>query len=162
MAYVKNAEKRFSTAVKLTLFVFCFVFLCSLYSDDTIWLTDFKEAKLISQKRHLPILLNFTGSDWCPYCKKLENEVFSQPKFAAYVKENFVLLKIDFPQSHPIDSDILDKRKKLAEKYKIKEFPAVVFLSKDGDFILKSGYREGGVDSYIAFLKIVKKLAVSL
>ena len=155
-------REKSTTLVKLVMFIISFALLCSLYSDETVWLTDFELAKQKSEEEQLPMLVNFTGSDWCPYCKKLEKEVFSQPEFANYVKENFILLKIDFPQNHPLASDILNLRKELAEKYKIKEFPAVVFLSKNGEFILKTGYREGGVNAYISFLKIVKKIAFSL
>jgi protein disulfide-isomerase len=157
-----SVRKNCINLVKLCIFIFCLTLLHSLYSEDTLWLTDFELAKEKSGKEHLPILVNFTGSDWCPYCKKLENEVFSKPKFATYVKENFILLKIDFPQAHPLPEEILNIHKELAEKYKVKEFPAVVFLNEDGEFILKSGYREGGIDSYISFLKIVKKIAFSL
>jgi len=159
---VVNVGKIIMNLGKILLFITFFNISSFLYSDDSIWLTDFELAKQQSEKKHLPILVNFTGSDWCPYCKKLENEVFSKPEFLNYVKENFVILKIDFPQNHKLAGKILKIHKKLAEKYKVKEFPAVVFLDKNGEFILKTGYRDGGVQSYISFLKIVKKIAVSL
>jgi len=160
--FTLNNKKIVKVSGKILFFLCIFVLFSNLYSEDILWLTDFKLAKQQSEKEQLPIFINFTGSDWCPYCIKLENEVFSKQKFIKYVKGNFILLKIDFPVKNPLPEKILNGHKKLAEKYKIKEFPAVVFLTKDGEFILKTGYRAGGVDSYISFLKIVKKLVYSL
>ena len=66
------------------------------------WLVDLDEAYEISIKEKKPILANFTGSDWCGWCKKLDADVFSKPEFQAWAKENVVLLELDFPRRFQI------------------------------------------------------------
>jgi thioredoxin-related protein len=129
-----------------------------LFAADNIWLTDLATAKKQSALKNLPILANFTGSDWCPLCIKQQNEVFSKQEFIKFAKDNFILLEVDFPEKSKLAPQLAAQNHSLAEKYKIKAFPVVVFLDKEGKFILKTGYRAGGCKSYISFLKIVKKL----
>ena len=151
-------RKRLSLIFIMCLMSFSFILL----GDESLWITDFDQGLKIAAEKQLPVLLSFTGSDWCVYCKKLEEEVFSKSEFKDFVKDKFVLIKIDFPRKNPLPADVMKKHHQLAQKYKIKEFPAVIFLTKDEVFILKSGYREGGTVSYINFLKIVKKLDASV
>ena len=151
-------RKRLSLFLIMLLMNFAFV----VFGDESPWITDFDKGVKIAAEKQLPLLLSFTGSDWCVYCKKLEEEVFSKNEFKDFVKDKFVLIKIDFPRKNPLSDDVMKKHHQLAKKYKIKEFPAVIFLTKDKVFILKSGYREGGTVSYINFLKIVQKLNASV
>jgi len=151
---LKKGKELMQGMILLTVLFFS---CCATAGNDKVWLTDFEQAKKLSAERKLPILADFTGSKWCPYCIKLDKEVFSKTEFIEYAKKNFILLKIDFPKQIP--DKTMETQKKLAEKYEIKTFPSVVILDKNGDFIMKSGYREGGCKPYIAFLKIVKKLA---
>ena len=155
MGYLNLNRIKILQGVSAALILFSACILTA--GNDRIWLTDFEQAKKVSAERNLPILADFTGSDWCPYCIKLEKEVFSKREFIEFAEKNFVLLRIDFPEHIPEDK--MDAQKKLAETYDIKVFPTVVILDKNGKFIMKSGYREGGCKSYISFLKIVKKLA---
>ncbi|MCK4653779.1 MAG: thioredoxin family protein, partial [Candidatus Cloacimonetes bacterium] len=62
------------------------------------WLTNLEEAQKISQEKGIPIFVDFTGSDWCGWCFKLRDDIFSQEEFIKYAKENLVLLKLDFPR----------------------------------------------------------------
>ena len=63
------------------------------------WTMDFDAAKTLAKEKNLPILMNFTGSDWCGWCKVMDRSVFSKPKWDAYAKKNLVLVFIDFPQN---------------------------------------------------------------
>ena len=83
---------------KLLLVLVCVMSVGSVFASGKEWLTDFDAAKKEAAKRNLPILVDFSGSDWCGWCMKLDKEVFSKKAFKAYVKDNFVLLLIDFPR----------------------------------------------------------------
>jgi thiol-disulfide isomerase/thioredoxin len=74
-----------------------------VYVDEggLTWFLSLEKAEEIASKEHKPIFVNFTGSDWCVWCKKLYNEVFSKPEFIEYAKENLVLLRFDFPRQTP-------------------------------------------------------------
>ncbi|MBP5627924.1 thioredoxin family protein, partial [bacterium] len=67
--------------------------------DEGIWTVNFEFAKKIAKEKDLNLLLLFTGSDWCVWCKKLNEEVFSQEAFQQEVVKMFVPVKFDFPSS---------------------------------------------------------------
>jgi protein disulfide-isomerase len=71
-------------------------------SEKEGWLVDLDEAYAVSTKEKKPILVNFTGSDWCGWCKKLDADVFSKPEFQDWAKKNVVLFEADFPRRKQI------------------------------------------------------------
>jgi len=121
------------------------------------WLTDFEEAKKEAAKRDLPILVSFSGSDWCHWCVKLEDEVLSKPEFKKYANDNFILFLADFPKNKKQDAKIKAQNRALAKKYKFGGFPTLMVLDKNGRQVdQKSGYMEGGLEAYLNWLKKVK------
>lgn len=97
------------------------------------WLTDFDKAKKIAKETKKPILLYFTGSDWCPPCKMLKKDFFYTEKFKKKA-ENFVLVMADFPRRIDIiTQEQREKNKKLAKKYNPKnKFPNIVAVDSRG------------------------------
>jgi len=61
------------------------------------WLTDLDKAKVIAKKEGKPILMYFTGSDWCGPCKMLKRDFFNTDKFAKQA-DNMVLVMVDIPR----------------------------------------------------------------
>jgi len=61
------------------------------------WLTDMEKAQALAKAQNKKILVFFTGSDWCQFCKILVEEVLSQQTFLDYAKDNLVLVELDFP-----------------------------------------------------------------
>lgn len=96
------------------------------------WHTNLKEALAIARKEKKVLLLDFTGSDWCGWCMKLDKETYSTAEFAALVKDKAVLVTVDFPQSKPQSEEIKKQNAALQEKYKIEGFPNAVFVTTDG------------------------------
>lgn len=117
------------------------------------WLTDFETAKKIATEQNLSILANFTGSDWCPWCIKLEQEVFSTPEFKEFAGKNLVLLLIDFPSKKKLPEEQATKNRDLANKYRIEGLPTILLLDPQGNVIGRTGYQEGGAKAYIEHLK---------
>ncbi len=113
------------------------------------WTVGWKQAAEAAAKANKPILANFTGSDWCSWCIKLEDEVFSTPEFAAWAKEKFILLKVDFPNQTALPADLAKDNQALAEKYEILGFPTVILLSANGTEIGRLGYEAGGPKLWI-------------
>ena len=89
------------------LFLALFISTLSLHASD-IWGTDYPAALTQAASSKKPILLEFTGSDWCPPCMKLTKTVFEQPAFEDFAKENLVLVKLDFPRGKEQSADLLD------------------------------------------------------
>jgi thioredoxin-related protein len=119
--------------------------------DD--WMTDFAAAKIIAAAEQKPLLLDFTGSDWCGWCIKLDKEVFSQKVFKEFATDNLVLVELDFPRGKEQSEDLKAQNKALSEKYGIRGFPTILVLSPEGELIEKTGYQRGGPEAYVAHIK---------
>jgi protein disulfide-isomerase len=97
------------------------------------WLVDLDEAYEISQKEGKPILANFTGSDWCGWCKKLDADVFNKPEFKKWAEDNVVLLELDFPKRFQIPQKNQSQNMSMRNALGITGFPTIwlVNLTKD-------------------------------
>ncbi len=101
-------------------------------------------------------LMDFTGSDWCMWCIKLDKEVFSKAKFKDYAKQNLVLVEVDFPQLKQLPPVTQKKHDELAKQYEIKGFPTVIVLDSEGKVLGRLGYMEGGPEAFIAAIEKLK------
>lgn len=93
------------------------------------WGTDLEKAKVQAKKEKKSILVEFTGSDWCPPCIAMRKNVFSKKEFVEKASEQFVLVELDFPNGN---ADLKKKNQPLAEKYKIEGFPTVILMDAEG------------------------------
>jgi thioredoxin-related protein len=117
------------------------------------WETDFAKASELAKKEGKHMLLDFSGSDWCGWCIKLDKEVFKKTEFKEYAKQNLVLVMLDFPHSKPQSKKLKEQNKELAQKYEIKGYPSVIILSPEGEMVGKTGYQPGGPEKYVEHLK---------
>jgi thiol-disulfide isomerase/thioredoxin len=122
------------------------------------WYTDLDEAKAVAVKENKPLLVDFTGSDWCGYCIKLHAEVFDKPEFEAFAK-NYVLVELDFPNKKPQPAEEKAKNKATQAKFAVSGFPTVLLIdAKSGEaYGRQSGYGPGtGPKAYIEKLSAFK------
>jgi protein disulfide-isomerase len=120
------------------------------------WETDFEKAKAKAKAENKHILIDFSGSDWCGWCVKLDKEVFSQPAFKTYAKENLILVLADFPSDKSGQSAALQKQnEKLSQEYSVRGFPTVYILNPEGKAVDKTGYQAGGPEPYVEYIKKV-------
>jgi len=120
------------------------------------WNTDFEGAKATAKAEGKYMLIDFSGSDWCSWCVKLDKEVFSQNIFKAYAQENLVLMLADYPRDKSKQSAAVQKQNQaLAEQFGIQGFPTVYILDPAGTPIDKTGYQAGGSGAYVEYIKTV-------
>jgi thioredoxin-related protein len=93
------------------------------------WVTDLDKALEKAKAAKKSVLVEFTGSDWCPPCIAMRKNVFSKEEFVKKASEKFILVELDFPKG---DKAVAEKNQPLAEKYKIEGFPTVVLLDSEG------------------------------
>jgi protein disulfide-isomerase len=122
------------------------------YTPGT-WITNYEQAIQYANEQDKVLLINFTGSDWCVWCKKLAKEVFDQQEFQNYAKQNLILLKLDFPRSGNQTDQEKAQNEALAKKYQIQGFPSILLLDKTGKTIGQTGYQAGGAAAYVEHLK---------
>lgn len=121
------------------------------------WLTDYSRAQQEAKTKQKLLLVDFTGSDWCGWCIRLDREVFSQPEFQQYAEKNLVLLEIDFPRRKEQTAEVKLQNEKLAQQYGIEGFPTIVVLNGEGKQVGQLGYMEGGPAAFIAQLEKLRK-----
>lgn len=121
-------------------------------TEATEWTTDLRSAVKNAVRTDRPMMLLFTGTDWCIWCQRLEQEVFATPEFSEWSDDNVVKVMVNFPQSFQLDSKIAKQNKLLKEKYKslVTSYPTVLFVNTDGSVIAKTGYQAGGAQNWIA------------
>ncbi len=109
------------------------------------------------------ILADFSGSDWCGWCKRLDQEVFAQPEFIAGATNKFVLMMVDSPRDTSVLSEHARKANpELVKKYKIGGFPTVLILDETGRVLDQTGYKRGGPEAYLKELdKILAEIEVA-
>jgi len=122
-------------------------------TDNLKWQDNFEKALQQAKKENKAVLVNFTGSDWCIWCKRLAEEVFSKKEFGVYAKKNLVLVKLDFPQNIEQSMETKIYNNKLAQKFGVQGFPTILLFNSIGRLVLTTGYQPGGAPNYVNHLK---------
>lgn len=105
-----------------------FAFLISGFiaeAQELNWHTDMAKATELSIKEKKPLLLFFTGSDWCGWCIKLQKDVLKTTEFANWATQNVILVELDFPRSKPQDAALKTQNQQLAQTFGIQGYPTV-------------------------------------
>jgi thioredoxin-related protein len=122
-------------------------------SDKLDWNGNLEKAIEQAKKENKTILVNFTGSDWCIWCKRLSAEVFQQKEFEAYAKESLVLVILDFPKDIEQTQETKSYNNMLAQKYGIQGFPTILLINSEGKLVAQTGYQPGGAVKYVEHIK---------
>lgn len=112
------------------------------------WHENFNEAAQLSASTGKPMFVLFTGSDWCTWCIKLENESLATSEFAQQLGDKLIFVKLDFPARGVVPAPIKQINDSIKNKYGIKSFPTVLLLDSQQRQIGATGYKEGGGASY--------------
>ena len=110
-----------------------------LSAAEPVWLTDLDAAKAQGVKENKPVLVDFTGSDWCPPCKSLHKVVFESSEFAA-AASRYVLVELDFPRNTPQTPELKAKNREWQQMYAVNSFPTILLLdAKSGEVFGRVG-----------------------
>jgi protein disulfide-isomerase len=128
---------------------------------DYPWHTDYAKAQAAASESGKPILLKFTGSDWCPPCMRLDQEVFQSEEMITYADDSLVSVYVDFPRRKSLPAAQKQHNDSLAKEFGIKYFPTVWIVSPDGQKLGQLGYQRGGAEGYIESIKKILAAAQS-
>jgi len=120
------------------------------------WQTDYGRALEMAKAQNKRVLLDFTGSDWCPPCIALRKQVFSRPEFRAYADKNLILVEVDYPQRKKQSAELKAQNEKLAAQYGIEEkgFPTIMLLDPAGKVVREfTGYEGEPASEIIAWIE---------
>jgi thiol:disulfide interchange protein len=111
-----------------------------------------------AQSENKLVLLDFTGSDWCPWCIKFDHDILSTDQFASYANAKLVLLKVDFLRHAPQSDDLKRANAALAKQFGVHGYPTYVLLNTDGKELgRQAGYLKGGPNAFIAKLEMFSR-----
>jgi thioredoxin-related protein len=115
------------------------------------WIADFDEAVKIAKAEKKDLFVDFTGSDWCGWCKKLDGEVFSHEEFLTAAKKSFVLVALDFPRDEAVKAKVPNPKRneELQKKYGIEGFPTLLLMTAEGEVFGQMGYMAGGPAAFV-------------
>ena len=119
---------KFMKSIVLTLTSLA-IFTAAATAAGKDWMTDIDSAVKVAKEKNKAVLVEFTGSDWCPPCIMMDKKVFSQSSFVSKASEDFILVKIDIPRSNP---ELSEKNSKVLNKYKVQGVPTVILMDKEG------------------------------
>jgi hypothetical protein len=104
------------------------------------WMEDLPAAQERAQREGRDLFIDFTGSDWCSWCIRLDREIFGRPEFLTAVREHFVLVKLDYLRKRPLPADRQAALDAISERYAIAGFPTVLLCTADGTAYARTGY----------------------
>jgi thioredoxin-related protein len=129
----------------------------AVQAQELKWETDINKAISASNKSKKPMLLFFTGSDWCVWCIRLQKEVLKTPEFTAWANKNVVLVELDYPRRTAQTETIKSQNAELQQFFGIQGFPTVYFATakqKNGKpsftALGSTGYVAGGPPAWLA------------
>ena len=118
------------------------------------WKTDYTAALAEAAKENKMVLLDFTGSDWCGWCIKLQKDTFSKPEFKKFAQESLVLVELDFPRGKTQSDELKKQNEELAEKFGVQGFPTLVLLDPQGKEAARNvGYLQGGPEAFVQWVE---------
>jgi thioredoxin-related protein len=147
-----------------TIALLSFIFLTGLSSfaqkaakEELVWHTDLNKAIEVANKENKPMMLFFTGSDWCGWCMKLQKEVFTQSEFKKWAQDNVVLVEVDFPRANIQTEEVKTQNRMLQQQFAVRGYPTCWFITadklKDGKVnftqLGQKGYEAGGPVNWI-------------
>lgn len=125
-------------------------------AQELVWQTNIYKAIEISNKEKKPLMLFFTGSDWCGWCIRLQKEVLNTPEFVTWAKKNVVLVELDFPRRTPQTEEIKNQNAGIQQAFQVQGYPTVWFTNtnkKDGKINFEplgnTGYVAGGAAAWL-------------
>jgi protein disulfide-isomerase len=126
------------------------------------WYTDVSLASQAAAAENKPMLLFFTGSDWCGWCNRLQREVFNTPAFTTWASSDVILVELDFPRNKVLPQNIMEQNQMLQQQFGVQGYPTVWFVNvtKEADKLnlaplSSSGYLQGGPEVWITNAKAI-------
>ena len=129
------------------------------WADEATWITDLAKAQALAKQEKKMVLIDFTGSDWCPPCQLLHKNVLTNKEFVDYAKTNLVLVLVDYRMRNPLPPEQEKANEALRQKFKVGAYPTVVVLDPTGKQLsFEEGYMgTSGAKEFVANLQKLKK-----
>lgn len=126
-------------------------------SQGIVWEKNYEDAVKEAREKKLPLFLFFSGTDWCPWCVKLEKNILEKPEFYQGIIDKYIFCLIDFPMKKSVDDQKLAFNKTLMKDYEVIGFPTIVIADVDKGLITQVGYLAISPEEYRDYIIEVTK-----
>lgn len=116
------------------------------------WTYDYAQALGQARADNKVVFVLFTGSDWCPWCVKLNDEILATNEFIDWARDNAVLVYVDFPRSKELSAAQVSHNEALRGQFPVQGFPTAYIVRPDGQRLGEIGYMPGGPKAFLAEL----------
>jgi thioredoxin-related protein len=115
------------------------------------WVADFDEGVKLAKEQGKDLFVDFTGSDWCGWCIRLDKEVFAHDAWIEAATKDYVLVKLDYPRSEEAKAKVPnpERNQELVGTYGIQGYPTILMMTVDGEVYGRTGYQQGGPEAYV-------------
>ncbi|MBK7874283.1 MAG: thioredoxin family protein [Planctomycetes bacterium] len=119
------------------------------------WVADYDEAVKLAKAEKKDLFVDFTGSDWCGWCIKLNEEVFAHDAFLNEIKKDYILVALDYPRGEEAKKKVPNEKRnaELSKLHGIQGFPTILLMTPDGVAYGQTGYQKGGPEAYVTHVK---------
>ncbi|MCE9593665.1 MAG: thioredoxin family protein [Planctomycetes bacterium] len=130
----------------------------ALAGDKDVWIADYDKAVEAAKAQKKDLFVDFTGSDWCGWCKRLDAEVFSKAEFLDAIQKDYVLVALDYPQAEAVKKRVPNpaRNEELKNKHAIQGYPTILLMTADGEVYGQTGYEPGGPVKYVESLNTLR------
>ena len=135
---------------KIVLILFFMLSAGYVSAQEATWLNNLDKAVELSNKNQKPVLLFFTGSDWCGWCKRLQAEVFAKPEFKEWATKNVVLMEVDFPRRVPLSPELQAQNGALQQFFQVQGYPTIWLVNATRQADGKLNFEKLGSTGYVA------------
>ena len=133
---------------------------CFAAENKAEWSENYLQARKAAAAKKIPMLILFSGSDWCPPCMRLDKNILDTKEFASYAgKGKFVLFKADFPRTKKKPAAIAQQNQQLMQIYRVQGVPTIILAGADGKEFARTGFIPVDVKKYIEHLETLLKKA---
>lgn len=125
-------------------------------STQLPWASSYEQAIEQARMTHQSIVLLFTGSDWCHWCKILEQDFISNSHFAQALRGEFLFVRVELPRSHSLPPQVIENNRLLRKRYDVSGLPTLVVLDAQGSILGRSGYLKMSPHQFAAQLQAMR------
>lgn len=131
--------------------------LAPAFAGGADWYADYDEALKVAKEQKKDLLVDFTGSDWCGWCIRLNKEVFDHESWQKGVADDYILVALDFPNDPEIKAKVPNPKRneELQREFGVGGFPTILLMNVEGEVFARTGYQAGGPEKYLEHMTTI-------
>lgn len=133
--------------------VFIFLFPLFVSAQSEIF---FQHTLSQAKEEQKPILIVFTGSDWCTSCITFKKEVLDHTEYSNQITEKYLVHIADFPRADLLSKEKIQDNENLAEKFNPQGiFPYIIAVDSNLKTAKSVSYKKGEAQYFLKQVNLI-------